>query len=132
MPLDWDFAPFRAWLLDELDRRRWRPMDLARLMQPDNPQSMASSISKWSRGIRQPDPASLERLAYVLGADLDYVLALGGHRRSTERPVSERERRAADIAAMVRELPPGDLAPVEVLVRGLHDAAVRRSADDNE
>lgn len=130
MPNEWDFLPFRTWLFDELDAREWRAMDLARRVQPDNPQSMASSISKWSRGLRQPDPASLERLAFVLGADPDYVLALGGHRRvSTAAPVTERERRTADLAAMIRDLPPSDLAPVEVLVRGLHDAATKRNAD---
>lgn len=130
MANDWDSGLFRAWLADELDEREWRPMDLARRVQPDNPQSMASSISKWSRGIRQPDPASLERLAFVLGADPDYVLALGGHRRvSDAAPLSDRERRTADLAAMIRDLPQSDLAPVEVLVRGLHDAAVKREAD---
>jgi hypothetical protein len=34
----------------------------------------------WIAGTRVPDPSSIDRVADVLGVDLDLVLALAGHR----------------------------------------------------
>lgn len=124
----WENAPkFRAWLLDELDDREWRPVDLARKMQPDNPASMASSISKWLRGIRQPDPSSIDRMCEVLGCDTDYVLILAGHRAPVSSRLEQDERRS-HVAAMIADMSAEDFQAIETIVRAFHDKQLREAS----
>lgn len=124
----WESAgEFRKWMIAELDEREWRPVDLARRMQPDNPASMASSISKWIRGVRQPDPASCERLALILGADPDYVLELAGHRASISGALARDDARAK-IAAMIATMPGEEIGRIELIIRAIHDQTMRDEA----
>src|SRR5690606_8121609 len=43
------------------------------------------TVSMWATGKRIPDPASCDRIADVLGVDLDLVLWQAGHRPNVER-----------------------------------------------
>ncbi len=121
---EWDHRMFRAWLLDELDKREWRQADLARAMRPDNPRGITSMISKWLRGEAQPDPRLCRDLAAALGADVDLVLELAGHR--PPEPRNERERQIENIRAALRLLTPEQLSYVQATVRALTDEARRR------
>lgn len=66
---------FAEWLTRQLRRREWSGADLSRRMGSGN-----STVTMWLNGYRMPSPASAERLADVLGIDLDVVLAQAGHR----------------------------------------------------
>lgn len=57
-------------------------------------------VAKWMSGARKPNPASCDLVADVLGADLDEVLALVGH-RAREQPD---DPRVADLVAMLRRV----------------------------
>lgn len=63
------------WLKGQLRRREWTQADLARRMAVST-----GTISRWARGERIPTPESCDRLADVLGVDLDTVLGVAGHR----------------------------------------------------
>ena len=118
------FKPFRGWLENELDRRDWRPIDLARRINPEYPANVASSISKWMSGKRQPDTASCAVIADILGADLDTVLELAGH-----KPKREGDELIDSIAASLRALPREQVEYISTSVRALHDDLVRRRAE---
>jgi transcriptional regulator with XRE-family HTH domain len=57
-------------------------------------------VSRWLHG-RRPDPASLERVAEALGADLDALLTLAGHRPRSPR---DDDPRVASLVAKVRQI----------------------------
>lgn len=118
------FRPFRGWLENELDRRDWRPIDLARRINPEYPANVASSISKWMSGKRQPDTASCALIADILGADLDTVLELAGH-----KPKRQGDELIDSIAASLRALPREQVEYIGTSVRALHDDLVRRRAE---
>ncbi len=90
----------------ELDRREWRQADLARRIN-----ASTGAVSQWVTGVRVPSPESCDRLADVLGADLDHVLALAGHRPAALLYEPDAERAA--IIAAVRRV---DLTPERVAV----------------
>lgn len=71
-------SEFSAWLQRELDRREMRPADFARLADV-NP----SLVTRWLHGTT-PSPESCDLIADVLGADLDLVLGLAGHRANVD------------------------------------------------
>ncbi len=99
-----------GWLRQELRRRKWKQADLARRMN-----ASTGAVSQWVNGIRVPLPESCERLADVLGADVDYVLALAGH-RPTGRDDEADPERAALIASLLRaELTPERAAELRAL-----------------
>lgn len=68
---------FGDWLRRELGRREWIGADLARRMGSSN-----GTVSNWLTGKRVPSPETVQRIAMVLGADSDYLLALAGHRQA--------------------------------------------------
>lgn len=86
---------FIQWAREEMRRREWRQADFARAAGVD-----VSMVSRWLRG-RRPDPASLERVAEALGADLDLLLTLAGHRPRTPR---DDDPRVASLVAKVRQV----------------------------
>lgn len=86
---------FTTWVREELRRREWRQADFARATEID-----VSMVSRWLRG-RRPDPASLERVAVALGADLDALLTLAGHRPRTPK---DDDPRVASLVAKVRQI----------------------------
>lgn len=67
-----------AWLDRQLARREWSRADFARHLGVGT-----GTVSKWFGG-RQPSPEYSDRIADVLGADPDVVLALAGHRHLDE------------------------------------------------
>ena len=118
------FRPFRVWLEGELTARDWRPIDLARRLNPEAPANVASSISKWMSGKRQPDTVSCAAIADVLGVDLDMVLALAEH-----KPASVGDPLIDSIAASLRALPRAQVEMISTSVRALHDQLVRHRSD---
>jgi transcriptional regulator with XRE-family HTH domain len=97
----WPSEPFAAWLRGQLRRRGWTAAELARRLQVPS-----GTISRWLTGQRQPSSRSCDRLADVLGVDLDLVLSLAGHRPATG-PSEPDDPRAALIALLERiELTP--------------------------
>ena len=88
-------APYSAWLRQEMQRRAWRQADFARATDID-----VSMVSRWLQG-RRPDPASLERVAEALGADLDALLTLAGHR---PRAPHDDDPRTASLVAKIRQV----------------------------
>lgn len=117
------YRPFRNWLQGELDKREWKMVDLARRVSPEDPAKFASTISKWMRGDRQPSPESCRVLADILGADLDYVLELAGHKPARRR--NERDEPIESIAAMLRRLPREQVEMIQAAVRSLYDQYTR-------
>ena len=66
------------------------------------PSNTAGAVSQWVNGSRIPDPKSVDRIADVLGVDLDTVLTLAGHRQHMGEP--DPDDRPAAIAARLRRL----------------------------
>jgi transcriptional regulator with XRE-family HTH domain len=91
--------PFANWVRGELRRREWSAADLARRMDVNS-----GIISNWLSGKRRPSPRSCDLLADVLGADLDFVLALVGHRPATTSAPPPDE--TAAVIAMLRRIQP--------------------------
>ena len=127
MPKWEEYRPFREWLLTELDKREWKPIDLARRIKPEAPVDVASSISRWMRGERRPDTESCRILADVLGTDIDYVLELAGHKPPELTPEEDEVFRS--LVARVKALPPEQVALIDTAVRALHDNEMRRRAE---
>jgi transcriptional regulator with XRE-family HTH domain len=86
---------YKEWMREEMRRREWRQADFARATAVD-----VSMVSRWLQGSR-PDPASLERVAASLGADLDALLTLAGHRPRSPR---DDDPRVATLVAKVRQV----------------------------
>ena len=86
---------FGEWVREEMRRREWRQADFARATDVD-----VSMVSRWLHG-RRPDPASLERVALALGADLDALLTLAGHRPRSPR---DDDPQVASLVAKVRQV----------------------------
>jgi len=93
---------FREWFRVELRRREWNMSDFARRSGwPDGPNAADPAVvAKWMRGERKPSPESCDLIADVLGADLDEVLALNGHR---PRDAAD-DPRVADLVAKLRRV----------------------------
>lgn len=79
---------FGRWLAERLRGREWTNSDLARRMG-----TSPSVVSRWVRGERVPDPESCDKIADVLGVDVDLVLTLAGHRPAIEPLAPDDERR---------------------------------------
>jgi transcriptional regulator with XRE-family HTH domain len=113
-------------ILDALAERDWKPVDLARRMRPDAVQGSASSLSKYMRGLRQPDPATCLIIAAVLGEDPDHVLRLAGHRPHRSGGSSTRDA----IYNLVDSLPEDALAPLLLMLRALQDRQTATSVKE--
>ncbi len=68
---------FGEWLGLQLDRREWSGADLARRLGVAN-----GNVSRWLRDERKPSSATVDRIADVLGIDVDIALTYAGHRPS--------------------------------------------------
>jgi transcriptional regulator with XRE-family HTH domain len=90
-----DETSYKEWMREEMRRREWRQADFARAAG-----IAVSMVSRWLHG-RRPDPASLERVAEALGADLDALLTLAGHRPRSPR---DDDPRVASLVAKVRQI----------------------------
>jgi transcriptional regulator with XRE-family HTH domain len=66
---------FGGWLQYQLDRRDWSKADFANRLGVAN-----GDVSRWVNNKRIPSPASCDRIADVLGVDVDVVLVQAGHR----------------------------------------------------
>ena len=123
-PAKWEYWPFREWLLEQMRIRGWRKIDIARQLNPETPVNMASNITRWLSGKRQPDPESCAQLADILGFDAEYVMAMAGH---LPRPTLRDEAAAMreNIKAMVDRLSQRDLRALAALARSLHDESAQ-------
>jgi transcriptional regulator with XRE-family HTH domain len=74
-----DSNTFATWLRRQLNRNEWTQADFARRMDVST-----GRISEWTTGKRVPNPKSCELIADVLGADIDLVLRVAGHRPNVE------------------------------------------------
>lgn len=63
-----------AWVNQQLTRKGWRPADAARAFGVDD-----SMVSKWRRGLAEPDPKSLRRIAESLDLPILTVLIAAGY-----------------------------------------------------
>lgn len=84
------FVDIHAFLASELRRRDWNVSRLA-----DACDTGISLVARWvtddpKRRVR-PSPASCQRIAKALNVDVDYVLALAGHREDMPRTTERRE-----------------------------------------
>jgi transcriptional regulator with XRE-family HTH domain len=93
---DWRHERFVEWLRAQLRRRGWNAAELARRLHVPS-----GTISRWMTGERQPSSRSCDLLADVLGADLDFVLTLAGHRPGPELDAPD-DQRATLIALLER------------------------------
>jgi transcriptional regulator with XRE-family HTH domain len=86
---------YSAWILEEMRRREWRQADFARAAGVD-----VSMVSRWLQG-RGPQHRGMEGGAAALGADLDALLTLAGHRPRSPR---DDDPRVATLVAKVRQV----------------------------
>jgi transcriptional regulator with XRE-family HTH domain len=94
-----------TWLRHQLARREWSGADLARRLNVST-----GRVSEWTSGKRRPNPQTCIRLADVLGADPDTVLAIAGHRIALEPLEDPKE----ELIALIRR---ADLS--ETMIAGL-------------
>lgn len=115
-------AAYSAWLREEMGRRAWRQADFARATDID-----VSMVSRWLQG-RRPDPASLERVAEALGADLDALLTLAGHRPRSPR---DDDPRTASLVAKIRHVTwtPERFLIVDAMLDDLRQRSLRVSIE---
>lgn len=92
---------FPLWLARQLDRRKWSQTEFASRIGTNS-----SVVSRWVRGERVPDTKSVDKIADVLGYDVDFVLALAGHRPAME--IDEDDLRA-ELHALI-DAHPGPIA----------------------
>lgn len=71
-------------------------------------------VSFWARGERLPEPASIQRLAAVLGMDVDEVLSHAGHRPPG---YDEPDEAIRAVIGIMHRLPDSDRAEVELCAR---------------
>jgi transcriptional regulator with XRE-family HTH domain len=103
-----DNRAFANWVRGQLRRRQWNDAELARRLGVPN-----GTVSRWMTGERRPNPQSCDRVADLLGADVDMVLTLAGH-RPAPAPVDPQDERAGLIAMLNRvDLTPDRLAGLE-------------------
>lgn len=68
-----------SWVNQQLTRKGWRPADAARAFGVDD-----SMVSKWRRGLAEPDPKSLRRIAESLDLPILTVLVAAGYLTAEE------------------------------------------------
>lgn len=66
---------FRRWLERQLARRDWSPAEFARRLGMNT-----GTVSRWMTGSRRPRTDACDKIADVLGVDVDVVLTMAGHR----------------------------------------------------
>lgn len=91
-----EHAALVAWMKRQMERRGWSGGDLARAVGVDS-----SVVSRWLRS-RRPDPASVGKIAFALGGDLDELLAMAGHRARPTHAGTEADR--IHLIALVRQV----------------------------
>lgn len=89
--------PFRTWLAQQLAWREWTQADFVR-----RTGFSSGIVSQWMNGRKVPSSESVDRIADVLGADLDMVLALAGHRPNVE--ARDPDDPGEQLAGMVRRV----------------------------
>jgi transcriptional regulator with XRE-family HTH domain len=66
---------FGDWLAGQLLSREWSKAEFARRLGVSN-----GDVSRWVRGVRIPRPDTVDKIADVLGVDVDLALTMAGHR----------------------------------------------------
>ena len=84
------------WMKRQMERRGWSGSDLARAVGVDS-----SVVSRWLR-TRQPDPASVGKIAFALGGDIDELLTMAGHRTKPALDGAEGDR--LHLIALIRQV----------------------------
>lgn len=107
---------FPNWFREQLRRRDWNMSDFSR-----RSGFSTGVVGHWARGSRVPSPESCDRIADVLGVDVDTVLTLAGHRPAVE-PLALDDP-AARLSALLRrvELTPDRAAGLEATIRAWID-----------
>jgi transcriptional regulator with XRE-family HTH domain len=97
-----------TWLKRQLSQREWNGADLAKRLNSSN-----GTVSNWMNGVRTPNPETVMRIASVLGADVDYLLTLAGHRPPD--PYFDPDSAEAQLLPYIRaiEWTPRDLAIIK-------------------
>jgi|GEM_PF-2522505 len=111
---------FRHWLKRQLRRREWSQSEFARRLG-----TAPGVVSHWVRGDRVPDPASCDRIADVLGVDVDLVLTLAGHRPAVEPLAPDDERRELLGYLKRLQLTPDRVTALRGVLRGWLEADLR-------
>lgn len=111
---------FGQWLASRMQAREWNNSDLARRLG-----TAPSVVSRWVRGDRVPDPASCDRIADVLGVDVDLVLTLAGHRPAVEPLAPDDERRELLGYLKRLQLTPDRVTALRGVLRGWLEADLR-------
>jgi transcriptional regulator with XRE-family HTH domain len=70
---------FSAWLRRRLLDKDWSQAEFARRVG-----ASTGVVNSWYHGKRRPETESIDKIADVLGADVDLLLTLAGHRPATE------------------------------------------------
>lgn len=88
---------FAKWLRQQLARREWKQADFARRSGFNT-----GRVSYWMTGKDVPSPESCDRIADILGVDVDTVLTLAGHRPHIDEPAPDDQ--AAMLCAKVHRI----------------------------
>lgn len=114
---------FASWLKRQLLRREWTQADLARRLNVST-----GTVANWATGSRLPSTASVDRIADVLGIDIDDVLVAAGHRPPTFD--IDPDSPEAQLIPLIRQIDwesrPGRLEEVEAELRFMIDIDRKR------
>jgi len=115
---------FGQWLQHQLDRREWTKAEFARRLGVAN-----GDVSRWVRDERVPSPASIDRIADVLGVDVDLALTMAGHRPPDLHvdPDSATAQLMPLIEKIDWDTDPGRLEGVRMILEGYLEVDRRRA-----
>jgi transcriptional regulator with XRE-family HTH domain len=99
---------FSEWLMNELNKREINQSELARLSGISR-----GAISHIINGVRQPGPEVCDAIAKALKLPPETVFRAAG----LLPPKPEIDQKIEDLNHLLRELPPGDLEEIELIIR---------------
>lgn len=114
-------ADFAEWFARQLDRKGWGRSEFS-----GSSGVPVRTVGAWLTGDRVPGSKSCDRIADVLGVDVDTVLTLAGHRPHIDEPAPDDE--LAAIFSRIRRL---KLDPDELRAFGDFVTLWERQTKDN-
>lgn len=116
---------FGPWLESQMLRREWNQSELARRLNV-----RPAVVSRWIRDERRPSTGSVDKIADVLGLDVDLVLSIAGHRpRDIDLdPESATARLMPLIEKIDWQSRPGRLEEMEAELRFMIEIDQRKNA----
>jgi transcriptional regulator with XRE-family HTH domain len=103
---------FRAWLQDEMDKRRWSESELAR-----QTGILPSVINRWKRGEYGPNANSCVKIANALGVDPQFVMELAGHEPRQRVPEDTKVQQLLSAIRYIDWEKPGRFATIDGIFR---------------